>query len=331
LATTTPDPRLIPKVWAKALWKDIAANRYWTKFMGAGMNNPIQVMNELHGKGRGDTITVPLLYQLEGPGVTGCNTLVGNEEAMVEDAMTITIDMIRHGVRFECEKNDWIHLYDLHVKAKEQLREWWAQRDDREIFNKLSASPTDLRLIDGSAGDFILDYLVYAKEMARMARPKIRPIRIEGAEHYVCVLHPYQARALRLSTEWKSIQSTANVRGESNPIFRGSLGMYDGVILHEHEYVHTDGAVETTGGTASALFFGQQAGVWAQSKDVFWREDPTVDYGRQLGIATGMIYGFKKAIFEDGYGTAGPQDYGLIQIKTAAVRGVAPTPTPPTP
>lgn len=322
MALTTPDPRLVPKVWARELWKDIPIERYWSRFMGPGMNNPIMVMNNIKGKNKGDTITIPLLYKLEGPGIRGCNALVGNEEQMKEDAMTVTIDMLRHGVRFECEFNDWVHLYDMHVKAKEYFKYWWAERDDREIFDTLSAAPTDLRTITITATDSILDTIVYAKEMARMSHPKIRPIRIDGGEHYVFVMHPYVARALRLSDEWKSIQSTANVRGNDNPIFRGSLGMYDGVILHEHELVHTDGAVETTGGTATNLFFGQQAGVWVQSRDVFWVEDHTVDYGREVGIATGMYYGFKKSKFETGYGTEGPQDYGLITVVSPAVRGI---------
>lgn len=319
MAYTIPDPRLVPKVWAKELWKDIPAERYWNKFMG-GQNAPITVVRDIKGKNKGDSVTIPLLYKLEGPGVKGCEKLVGNEEAMNEDAMTVTVDMLRHGVRWPCERDTWWHLYDMRMKAKEYFRVWWGERDDKEIFDTLGTNPSSLRLLGDGTSSLVLDTIVQAKLLAKMARPKIRPIRIEGAEHYVLVMHPYVAAELRLSAEWKSIQSSANVRGNSNPIFSGALGVYDGVILHEHEFVKTEGDIEGAGGTANNLFFGQQAGVWVESKDVFWREDHTVDYGNEIGIATGMIYGFQKAKFETGYKDQGPQDYGLITIKTKCQR-----------
>ena len=40
-----------------------------------------------------------LVLDLQNDGVVGDNELEGNEEAMVNDAQTITIDQLRHGVK----------------------------------------------------------------------------------------------------------------------------------------------------------------------------------------------------------------------------------------
>jgi hypothetical protein len=44
---------------------------------------------------------------------------------------------------------------------------------------------------------------------------------------------------LAQNSTWRNAQQYANIRGEDNPIFSGALGVYDGVIVHEHEGITT--------------------------------------------------------------------------------------------
>src|SRR5690606_17767605 len=105
-----------------------------------------------------------------------------------------------------------------------------------------------------SSDVFTLELIDHAVEMAKVANPKIRPVRVDGGNHYVMYLHPYQITDLRTNTstgQWLDIQKAAEKRGSSNPIFNGSLGVYNNVILREAEHVTT--GVSSTGTEVSTV------------------------------------------------------------------------------
>lgn len=103
----------------------------------------------------------------------------------------------------------------------------------------------------------------------------------------------------------------ANDRGGKNPILSGSLGIYNGVICHQHELCWVD-ATGGSGGApiARALFLGQQAGVFLKGKDAEWVEK-SFDFGNKWAIAAGYIFGVQKTKFNSA-------DYGMITVATAA-------------
>ncbi len=175
----------------------------------------------------------------------------------------------------------------------------------------------DLRLID------------YAKELARTSSVPIRPINIEGGEYFVCYLHPYQVVDLRTDTgtgQWMDFSKTAYMgRGKDNPIFNGSLGMYNGVILRESEDV-TPGVNSSSSATIStvrrAVFLGAQAAMFGvgseynppsrgQPASGFKWVEETFDYQRELGVSAQSLLGLKKTVFNS-------LDFGAITISTYA-------------
>lgn len=90
--------------------------------MGQGENSIIQVKEELT-KEAGDAITFSLVTRLTGTGVTGDNTLEGNEENLGNYGQRVTIDQLRHGVvvgSFEKIKTK----IDLLNAARIMLRVW---------------------------------------------------------------------------------------------------------------------------------------------------------------------------------------------------------------
>lgn len=165
-----------------------------------------------------------------------------------------------------------------------------------------------------------------AKIKARLASPKIQPLRIDGRDHYVMWIHPWQAYDLKNNAQFAQAMREAEVRGQTNPIFTGALGVWDGVILYEHEYVPF---LQTTGGSASnsfrgvstgtdcavnafrALLCGKQALVFLKCKNDNGWVEKSFDYDNKTGFATGVIGGIDKIMFNS-------KEYGVIAVDTAA-------------
>lgn len=154
--------------------------------------------------------------------------------------------------------------------------------------------------------------------------PVLQPCKIDGNETFVCVMHTFQEDDLRSNTQtgqWLDIQkAAAGAEGRNNPLFKGSLGMYRGCILHSHRNVirfNTAGA----GGNLEAargLFMGSQAAVVAFGSPgtnlrFDWNEE-TRDNGDKVVITTSSIFGVKKVTFNmDGVGN---QDFGVFALDT---------------
>lgn len=155
--------------------------------------------------------------------------------------------------------------------------------------------------------------------------PAIQPVEIDGEEHYVIVMHPWQEYDLRTSTatgQWLDIQKAAAAsEGRNNPIFKGGLGLYNDVVLHKHRGVirFSDYGAGSNVAAARALFMGRQAAVVAFGSPgtglrFDWNEE-SEDRGNQVVITTGSIFGVKKTAFTID-GTS--RDFGVIALDTAA-------------
>lgn len=155
--------------------------------------------------------------------------------------------------------------------------------------------------------------------------PAIEPCNIEGEGRYVLVLHPWQEYDLRTNTntgQWLDIQKAASAaEGSKNIIFKGSLGMYNDVVMHKHKGVNLDNTYGAGGNVSSArgLFMGRQAAVCAFGSGgsglrFDWNEEME-DRGNQVVITTSSIFGIKKTAYTiDGVS----RDFGLLSLDTAA-------------
>lgn len=153
------------------------------------------------------------------------------------------------------------------------------------------------------------------KDNARMV-----PVSIEGENRFVCLMSPWQTYDLRTGTnagDWLDIQkAAAAAQGKDNAIFKGGLGMINNVILHEHENVirfdnYGAGGITTA---ARALLMGRQAGVIAYGTAGGLRyqwEEVVKDYGNEVGISIGCIFGMKKSSFNS-------RDFSVVALDTYA-------------
>lgn len=192
--------------------------------------------------------------------------------------------------------------------------------NDATAFNNIDATDKfDLRLIDraktkaDSQGGGATDV------------PVLQPCKIDGNETFVCVMHTFQEDDLRANTntgQWLDIQkAAAGAEGRNSPLFKSSLGMYRGVILHSHRNAirFNNAGAGANVEAARALFLGSQAAVVAFGSPgtnlrFDWHEE-TRDNGDKVVISTSSIFGVKKVTFTT---AAGAQDFGVFALDTAA-------------
>ena len=175
-----------------------------------------------------------------------------------------------------------------------------------------------------TADIFTLSEIDKLVEKAETVDPMIQPIMVGGEKKYVLLLHPYQVTDMRTNVstgQWADIQkAAAAAQGQGNPIFTGALGEYRGVVMHSHRNVvrFSDYGSGTNLPAARALFLGAQAAAIAFGNGggesvarYSWKEE-LFDYGNQLGVAAGSIFGIKKSVFNS-------KDFGVIALDTYAI------------
>lgn len=339
------------------------------KMMGVGIEaqTPIQTLLQLENDA-GDTITYDLVMQLKMQPVEGDNILRGKEENLNFYTDSISIDQARGGVNTGGKMTRKRTLHDLRKIARARQSEWWAKVFDELFFmylsgqrgsnsdyiygrdyagfagNALVAPDSMHRLYGGAATSkggmtaadiFDLKLLDKAQTHASTMGggtsgiPGIEPCMVDGEEHFVVVMHPFQEYNLRTNTaagQWLDIQkAAAGAEGRNNPIFKGNCGKYNNVVLQTHKAVilSDDYGAGQDVKAARALFLGRQAAVVAFGSAgtglrFDWHEEQE-DRGNQVVITTSSIFGIKKTAFTiDGVS----RDFGVMALDTAAASPV---------
>lgn len=329
MGASASNAALQPALWRKQLFADVRDNLYMNRFIGATEQSMIQELEDLK-KEAGSNISFGLGMKLSASGKEGDDTLEGSEEAMTDYDEDVAINQLRHAVVLTGRMDEKKNAYNMRTSAKNRLADWFAERIEQEIFDKLCGKTSSTfantptiaaasRLVYAGGEDAIahitsamkMDTKVLdaAKATAQLASPKIRPIRVNGKEYYVAFLHPYDVTNLKQDPVYNQSVREAGVRGEDNPIFSGAVSNYNGIIIHEHEYI-----LRANDGSSSYvsrnILCGQQAGVIAWGAPVNWTEK-SFDYGNQWGIACGAIFGVIKPLFN-------AVDYGVITMYCAS-------------
>ena len=320
--------------WRKELFTQAKADTYMSRFFG-GSNSAIHVLTDLSGV-RGKDVTFGLKMKIEGAGVTGDNTLAGNEVAIDTYTQTVTLDQLRQGVLSKGKMADKKVLIDFRKEALESLKIWFAETMEKDLIDVLSGATGTLTngqnvatwafgdldyTIWNNAGtittttaaalavDDVIPPILISQAVARMKllNPKVRPIRVSGKDYYVLLVHPETAHELKNNTTWQSAQQYAMPRGIDNPLFTGMLGMWDGVVVHEHDLVQK---ATINGVNANRnLMLGAQAAVVAFGGDHQWHEE-TVDRGNKLSISAAIIYEMARTVFNS-------KDFGVQEVLAA--------------
>jgi N4-gp56 family major capsid protein len=351
------DPKA-QKAWSTGLAVDQIKKAYFEKkFVGTDENSIIQRKTELES-GAGDRVSFDLSVQLRGEATEGDARLEGKEESQKYYTDEVVIDQVRHAVSAGGAMTRKRTNLNLRGNARRLLSDYWSRFYDEMMFIYLSGArginkdflfpldwagragnaiqaPDAGHLLYGGAavskasmvaGDKMTTLLIEkAQVKATMLQAQdpeaanMVPVSIDGEEHYVCVMNPFQAHDLRTAagSTWIDIQkAAAAAEGKSNPIFKGGLGMVKNVVLHEHRNAvrfsdYGAGSVQA----GRALFLGRQAGVVAYGTSGglrwSWKEEMK-DYDNEPTVAAGAIFGVKKSRFNS-------RDFGVLSLDTACV------------
>jgi N4-gp56 family major capsid protein len=340
------------KVWSKMFEVETLKALEIAPLIGDSPTSIIHRKKDLQ-KAPGDRIYYNLRMQISGRGVTEGGVLEGNEESLTIYQDSVVVNELYHAVRvpskdsIDAQRVPW----DLMMEAKDALVDWYAKRMSVSFFNAVcgnttqtdtiytgfnaTTAPSSGRVIRpaGAANDetmtsdlykMDLRLIDYAKEAAKIASPMIRPVRIDGKDCYVMYLDPRQVTDLRTNTstgQWLDIvKAYENGFGKDSQIVKGSIGMYNGVILREApDDTIPLGVNSSTGAAVSntrrAVLLGAQAAGISFANDggpnTYKTKTETFDYGREVGIGVGTIFGIKKTRFNS-------VDYGTIVVPTYA-------------
>lgn len=348
---------LAVKLWSKKLAAEVSKATAIAPLIGTSSNSIIQLKDET-SKGSGDKVTFGLRTQLIGDGVSENEVLEGNEEALSTYSDSIVINELAHAVRVKNGQTiDAQRVpFDLRDEANAGLTDWYADRlslmafiqwggytgttmafEGRTLairpvhygFN-VPTAPTRVVRPNARANDqslistdlFNLNLIDYAVEQAKLSNPKIRPVRINGENKYVMYLHPTQITDLRTNTatgQWLDIQKAVYQGSkQNNPIYDGSIGEYNNVILREAEHVVPGVNSSTNAQIATvrrAVLLGAQSAVAAfgmkTAPNKYKMVEELFDYQRELGVSVQTVIGMKKTVFNG-------NDFGAIVVSTYA-------------
>ena len=308
------------KLWATEVWHEAPSEMMWGKFIGREKNSVIQEKTELEGK-PGDELSFSLTRKLTGEGVQDDEDMEGQEEPAAVYSDSVILHQLRNAVRLKGRMTERRLAFNLRQESKDHLRGWLAEAIDDDIYSKMTTSPAASRTVypagvtavNGLTGANVITTTLMDQTVAKAkkAEPKVHPVRIAGRDWYVMIAHTDVAYDIEQNATWHAAQRDANIRGDENPIFTGRLGVWRGIVLHEHEKVPaaTNGGAAGDIPWASSLFLGRQAGLIGYGmRPEAWEKE--FDYGARIGFCIGAVWGMTKAVFQQ-------VDHGTFEIRTA--------------
>jgi len=329
--------------WSQQLTRETLDKTFFKRFAGTKKDSIIRVHTDLV-KDAGDTIKHDLRTQDRTDGRHGDSELSGFETALTFYQDSLKIDQLRkaHESRGMSRQRT---VHDLRAEARESLSTWWAWVFDSLMFAYLSgyvgtvaANPECCLEVYGSGGfagntvrapdaahkydpsaTQILAHIDGAKEKAKTVNPRVEPTMVGGKPYYVYVMHPYSATKLRTTVSasavnWSTVQQEVGPRDASNPIFTGALGIYNGVVLHESEFIPRVGATPYTknvflGANAGAFALGNSRGGGTSTPGMFKWTEETRDHGNVQSIGSSCIFGIQGNQFNSAR-------HGVIVVET---------------
>ena len=172
------------QAWSRSFWKVARNNSFINQFAGTGSNAMVQRVTELTKSQKGTKANITLLADMTGDGITGDNTLEGNEEALRAFDISIELDQLRFANRIAGRIADQKTVVNFREQSRDTLAYAMADRIDQLAFLTLSGlaytfkNNGGLRTVSGNAGHELVD-LEFASDVS--APTSARSLCINGA------------------------------------------------------------------------------------------------------------------------------------------------------
>lgn len=176
------------QVWSRDFWRVARNMSFINQFAGAGQNAMVQRVTELTKSNKGTKANITLLADMTGDGITGDNTLEGNEEALRAFDITIELDQLRFANRVAGRMADQKTVVNFREQSRDALAYAMADRMDQLAFLTLAGvaytnkNNGALRATSSSAGHELVD-LVFASDVS--APTSARHVRWDATNNLV--------------------------------------------------------------------------------------------------------------------------------------------------
>lgn len=157
--------------WSRDFWRVARNFSFVNQFAGTGQNAMVQRITELTKSEKGTKAVITLLADMTGDGITGDNTLEGNEEALRAFDLTIELDQLRFANRVAGRLADQKSVVNFRETSRDALAYAIADRMDQLAFLTLSGvaytlkTSGALRTTSSSAGHELAD-LEFASDVS---------------------------------------------------------------------------------------------------------------------------------------------------------------------
>ena len=316
--TFATNDSLTKKMWEEKLYRDVVKESYFmSKFAGENKDSLVQVNRQLE-KSQGDNVTFGIRMRLTGSGVTAGEVLEGKEEKLTTYNFNVSLQQYRHGVRDNGAMDRKRPMFSIDSESEQAIKDWSSEKIDQLLFDQINVVTYTKKFYGGDAtstatletADKLTPALIskirsWAITGGARTYVPLRPVRVEGKNLFVLLVSPDVAYDLKQDSTFTQAMREALPRAVDHPLFTDALGMWDGVVIHEHENVLN----YTTGGSGGNVpyslchFMGAQSLVWA------WGSRPKVtqkmfDYDNEHGFSIDWLSASGKPYFNSlGYGS----------------------------
>lgn len=330
---------LVKVAIAEKLYRQAAKETYFTKFIGKNGGSIVRVKEEL-SKDTGETVKIGFIRNLTGDAIPEGTPAAGREEALYDYDMTITLSQYRKPVAVQRGMTEQRSAYDVPKEAEEALKRWASEYLDQLFFTAALDSPTKVLYRDGVAGafsgtttaataktamaasnsaislNFISAIRTWAETGGDGLMDPIKPVMVEGSPYYVLLTSPNVKYSLETLSEFQTAQREAADRGKENPLFKNSVAIWQGVVVHAHRNVteYTNGGSGGSIRYAPSVLLGEDALLQARGRNGGIIKDESVtmatDYGEICGYCWKLITKVTKRKFNN-------KDYGSVGVYIA--------------
>lgn len=310
------------KVWSEQVYRSVIKETFFGNVRG-GMDSIVNVIPTLSSK-KGDRIRFPIIKRSTTGFIVGSDTLRGREDKLDNSTVDVELQAYRKALLDDGGLTRQRAQFDVSAEQATVLKNAVKEYIDTLCFNALTASPSKV-FYGGTATstatvastDILTSTLIgkvatWAKTGGNRDHEPIKKVRMPGyGDVYVLLVSPAAASALRNSSTWRSEVQNAAVRGSDNPVFTGIVGMTNGVLVVESEYISSFtnwGSGQNVSGCKGVLI-GQQAILHAECEAPRFYTISD-DHGWRQGTAVDMILGIKATEFDS-------KRYGSVAVYTA--------------
>lgn len=322
---------LAPVIVQRQLFLEQKKAAYFSKFFSPSGDMPVFEKTDFT-KMKGETMTFGLITRVTGAPITGNATVKGKEDKLTMYSFSMTLDRFRYAIMDDGQLTRQRFVGDIPSEIKSALTVWGAEQIDKQCMDALVAAPTNIQYggdatgitVDLADADKMTPQLIskvkaIALTQRGSGKSPLRPVMVDGKKYLVLLVSPDVAVDLKYDTTFMAAQKDAAERGSNNPIFIGMLGIWDGVVIHEHENV----PIFSNGGSGANVKYSKCTLMGASALCWAWGERPSIveedeDYEEFKGYCWRMTSQVKKPVFNS-------NDYGSIQVVVADTRATGRT------